>query len=113
MQNDFIQWQKELQPFLDMSGYEPKTTFWTDFCIAERFGKEAIKDTYRRAFLEWQHNIEYLTELVMVLNWKCWQYAETNPLIAGLYQDLWEQADNWCGENLKGDDLDYYIRTTD
>ena len=27
-------------------GYKPFTTFWDDFSIAEKFGKDAIKDTF-------------------------------------------------------------------
>ena len=39
-----------------MTGYQPKTTFWMDFSIADRFGIEAIIDTYERDFKEWQAN---------------------------------------------------------
>ena len=103
-----------LQPFLDMSGYQPKTTFWQDFSIADVFGEDAIKDTYNRAFNEWKSNVEYLTELVLILNWKIWYWHDNNnDTYARLYDSLWRQADQWCGENLKGDDLSYYIRTTD
>ena len=30
------------------TGYKPITTFYTDFSIAEMFGVEGIKDTYKR-----------------------------------------------------------------
>lgn len=96
-----------------MTGYEPKTTFWTDFCIADKFGEKAIKDTYNRAFKEWKTDRVYITELVLVLNWKIWQYAESNPLLAMVYQKLWEDADKWCMDNLKGEDLGYFLETTD
>ncbi len=49
---------------MSMIGYQPKTTFWMDFSIADRFGIEAIIDTYERAFVEWHPNHIYLTELV-------------------------------------------------
>lgn len=39
---------------LEATGYEPISTFWTDFSIADTFGKEAVKDTYERAFAEWK-----------------------------------------------------------
>lgn len=105
---------KGLQPFLEMSGYEPKTTFWGDFSIADMFGEKAVKDTFNRAFNEWQSNVEYLTELVMVLNWKIWYHHENgHESLARLYNDLWEQADQWALENLKGDDKSYFLRTTD
>ena len=95
-------------------GYETKTTFWQDFSIAEMFGTKAIKDTYKRAFREWKTNTEYITEFVMVLNWKMWShYEHGNESLSRLYQELWEQADGWCLDHLKGNDLTYFIRTTD
>ena len=58
----------------EMTGYHPLTTFWQDFSIADSFGMDAVKDTYQRAFSEWRTDYTYLTELVMVLNWKIWQW---------------------------------------
>ena len=55
-------------------GYETKTTFYDDFTIADRFGINAVKDTFKRAFEEWKTNVEYVTELVMVLNHKIWHH---------------------------------------
>lgn len=97
----------------EMTGYQPKTTFYTDFSIADGFGVDAIKDTYKRAFEGWKSNTEYVTELAMVLNWKIWEHYNRNDRYARVYNDLWEQIDNWCMDNLKGDDLKYYYRTTD
>lgn len=96
-----------------MSGYEPKTTFWTDFTIADKFGKNAIKDTFDRAFEEWKSNYIYLTELVMVLNHKMWFWSEKNEEIAHLYLNIWQQADVWASENLKDTELEYFYRTLD
>lgn len=93
---------------------EFKTTFWLDFTIADKFGTKAIKDTYNRAFGEWKSNVEYVTELVIVLNHKIWQHYENgNNSYAALYDELWRECDNWCVDNLKGDDLDYFYATTD
>ena len=50
--------------------YECKTTFWSDFSIAERFGAEAVRDTYKRAKAEWERDRVYGIELSMVLNHK-------------------------------------------
>ena len=96
-----------------MSGYVPKTTFWEDFSIADRFGITAIKDTYKRAFEEWKSDYIYLTELVMVMNHKIWQWYERDEDKANLYNDLWEQTDAYACENLKGDELRYFYETTD
>ena len=94
-------------------GYKQITTFFEDFSIAENFGEEAVRDTYVRAFKDWKTNYKYLTELVMVLNWKIWQHYETNPTLAAVYQEMWEVADQWACENLKGDELAYFYQTTD
>lgn len=94
-------------------GYEAKTTFWEDFSIADRFGIDAVRDTYKRAFKEWKDNYEYLTELVLVLNHKIWQYYEEYPALADVYNELWEQADNYACENLKGEELNYFYQITD
>ena len=52
------------------NGNEIKTMFWEDFSIAERFVLSAIQDTFNRAFKEWKEDYEFLTELVLVLNYK-------------------------------------------
>lgn len=111
--NIFDEAQSGLQPFLDMSGYQPKTTFWSDFSIADASGEKAIKNTYKRAFNEWNTNVEYITELSLILNWKIWYWHEKNESVAKVYDELWKKCDQWCMENLTGDDLSYYLRTTD
>ena len=97
----------------EMTGYKHKTTFYTDFSIAEAFGISAIKNTYKRAFESWKDNVEYITELVMVLNWKIWEHFDSNKNLAKVYNTLWAELDIWCCENLKGEDLKYYFHTTD
>lgn len=101
------------QRILADTGYQPKTTFWQDFTIADAFGEKAVRDTYNRAFKEWKSNIEYLTELVMILNWKIFQLYDTNPLLAKIYDDLWQKSDTYCMDNLTGKELEYYLKTTD
>ena len=96
-----------------LTGYKPFTTFYEDFSIADMFGVSAVKDTYKRAFREWRSDHKYLTELVMVLNWKIFEHYETNDRLAQLYDTLFREADEWVCENLKGDELTYYIETTD
>lgn len=96
-----------------MPDYEFKTTFWMDFSIADRYGIPAIKDTYSRAFEEWKDNYIYLTELVMVLNWKIWQWYGKIEEFAEVYNELWEMADMYAMENLHGEEMNYFITTTD
>lgn len=95
-------------------GYTPITTFWDDFTIADHFGKDAIQDTYNRAFEAWKGDYKYLTELVMVLNHKIWQhYGANNMVYSELYDKLWKKADSYAMNNLKDDELDYFLRVTD
>ena len=50
----------------------------------------------------------------MVLNWKIWQHYESgNETLAKLYDSLWRKADEYAGENLKGEEASYYFKTID
>ena len=105
--------------------YVCQTTFWDDFSIADQFGVSAVKDTYERAFNEWKTNYVYLTELVMILNHKCWQHydcmnkaasksvAEHHEKLSKLYEALYYETYDKGFELLTGDELAYYIRTLD
>ena len=97
----------------EMTGYTPITSFYRDFSIADRFGISAIKDTFDRAFNAWHKNYKYLTELVMVLNWKCWEHYEHDNRKSELYCELYERTKDFAFDNLEGDELSYFIRTTD
>lgn len=94
-------------------GYEVKTTFWDDFSIADKFGEDAVKDTYKRVMNEWKENYVYLTELVLVLNHKIWQHFGFNKELALLYDELWRKAAIHAELNLQGDELSYYFKTID
>lgn len=97
-----------------LTGYTPQTTYYEDFSIADAFGTSAIKDTFRRAFKGAQDfGYIYLTEFVMALNWKIFEHHQRNNRYAELYNDLWEKAREYAEENLQGEELRYYYRTTD
>ena len=97
-----------------MTGYEPKTTFYEDFSIADAFGISAVRDTYRQGLKTCQAlGYIYLTEFVMALNWKIWEHYETNETLAVVYNDLWMKATDIARETLKGEELEYFYRTTD
>ena len=105
---------------MKLFGYTCFTTFWDDFSIAEKFGTSAIRDTYDRAMKEWKDDYKYLTELVMVLNHKIWQWYDgdrdetgKHTEIARLYNDLWMKAANYAETHLNGEELSYYFRITD
>lgn len=97
----------------DFTDYKSITSFWDDFTIADAFGDSAILDTYRRAFKEWKSDYKYLTELVMVLNHKIWQWSEKNEERAKLYDGLYSQANDYALNNLKGEELSYFWTVTD
>lgn len=89
-------------------------TPWEIFTTADGFGADAVRDTYRRAFAAWKSDYRYLTELVMVLNWKIWDhYEKNNKELASLYNELWTKADNYALDNLKDDELTYFLTITD
>ena len=96
----------------ELTGYKPKTTFWEDFSIADRFGIAAVKDTYRRAKKEWGSNAEYWTELSMVLNHKTCQHYPGRIALAKAYDTLWRDSqsvvDEWNDEDRR-----YYYQVTD
>lgn len=96
----------------EMTGYKPISTFYEDFSIADRFGTRAIKSTYKQAFSEWKDDYKMVTELCMVLNWKTWEH-QSRPDLCDLYCNLFYQLQEWCYSHLKGNELDYFIRTTD
>jgi hypothetical protein len=95
------------------TGYEVKTTFYLDFSISEIFGIEGIRSTYESCFTRLNWNHIYITELCMVLNWKLWRWYNKNDEFYQLYLELYTKLDEWCVENLKGDELQYYYSTTD
>ena len=74
----------------DQTGYKPLSTFYKDFSLAERFGREAIKNTALRLYYGWWKDDKYLTELVLALQWKAYEH-EDNEELSSLYGDLYEQ----------------------
>ena len=102
-------------PYFEMIGYEPKTTFWSDFTIAERFGLSGVKDTYDRSIKSWKEDIVYMTELSMVLNHKGWIYHEANEELSKYYFNLYNEIDNLIFQLFEdgSDEINYYIQTTD
>lgn len=98
----------------ELCGYELMTTFARDFDIADAFGASAIRDTYKKAFNEWKDNYKYLTELVLVLNWKIGQhFGLKNQEYTRIYNELWTAAGSYAEEHLKGEELAYFHRVTD
>ena len=101
-------WQIE-----EITGYKPITSFYTDFSIADKFGINAIVNTYNLSFNNWKYDYKYITELVLVLNWKIWRWYKVNVEYSNIYKTLWVQLDEWCVNCLKGKELEYYYKTID
>lgn len=95
------------------TGYKPQFTFYEDFSIADRFGVSAVKRTYSVVFQNWKDNGKALTELCMALNWKIWEHYKGRPDLAMVYDALWVEVDNYATSHLKGEDLSYFLHTTD
>lgn len=93
-------------------GYKTRTIYFEDLSIAEHFGTTAIMDTVNMA-MKFETDYKNLTELCMVLNHKIWFTYKTNQPRAELYQYLWEKVKKCLETNLKGEQLEYFYRTTD
>ena len=90
------------------------TTFRQDFQFAELDGVWGVKDTYKRAFGDWKNDIIYLTELYVVLCWRCDSHYERGNIALGeAYNDLRKTLDKHIFKNFKGEELQYFIRFTD
>lgn len=98
-----------------ITGYKPITTYYEDFSIADNFGLKEIENTFNRCFKQAkQLGVEYLTEFVMAVNWKSFEWHDRGDSAkCQLYCDLYIKADSYAMDNLKGDALTYYIQTTD
>ena len=98
----------------ERTGYEPITEYWKDFSVAELFGEDRVQKLYKRTFSKAKKNYKLFTELVMILNWKCW-YWDTymNPDLSRLYAELYYEADEYGLNHFKDDELTYFWRTLD
>lgn len=97
-----------------MEDFEWKTTFMTDFAIANKYGKDAIIDTFKRAFEEWKTDVVFCTELCMVMNIYCWSFYEKgNEEWSRLYADYYYKVRDYALDHFKGEDFQYFWRMTD
>lgn len=70
---------------------------------------------FKTIFKDAKGDYKLLTELVMVLNHKSWQYYEnaSDPMLCRLYTTLFNKAYNYAVKHLKGDALRYFLDVTD
>ena len=97
-----------------LDNYKQLTTSWLDLSIADRFGISAIKSTYKSLLKNFNGNYKYITELVVVLNHKIWQYYDkNNNQYMKVYNDLWDELCAHVYKTFKKDELSYFYRITD
>lgn len=87
--------------------------FWLEFTLAEKFGVDGIKSTFKKIFKAYRNNYVDLTELVLVLNCKNREHHQENVRFAKLYNKLYEDANDYAIQNLKHEQLDYYFKNID
>lgn len=104
--------------------YERKTTYTSDFSIAEWCvpveGMQAIASTLRNALMNWRDDVEFFAEIIMVLNMKSWEHAARNNNKYGqMYGDLYylvrDLYFDWFDEDNKqhGEAMEYYYDYVD
>jgi len=107
--------------------YQRITTFASDFAIAECYGDNSVKDTYRRASASWMGDYKFATELALVLNWYSWfWYDNGEPGLSSLYADLYykckdafyahwkvKKTDSEQERNRKEEAQSYFFETLD
>ena len=96
-----------------MLDYKFESSFWEEFSIAEDYGAEGVKEHYKVVFDQWKGNLKYLTELVLVLNWKISTWFGVDDTIGKTYDELLRDADVYALNTLKGEDLHSYLSTLD
>lgn len=100
-----------------LSGEKFEYTFLYDFDIADHFGENAIRDTYKRALNEWKSNIRAVAEIYIALNMRCWFWYENgNNELSGLYEELFYKLRNFVYDDntpYSKKELSEFFRLTD
>ena len=90
--------------------YERKTTYTSDFSIAEWCvpveGMSAIADTLKNALDNWRDDIEFFAEILLVVNLKSWEHAargnnEYGKMYSELYYMVKSLYFDWFDESHK------------
>lgn|SRR5574344_1144866 len=104
--------------------YERKTTYTSDFSIAEWCvpieGMNAVADTLRNALQSCRDDIKFFAEIIIVLNMKSWEHAaRKNSNYCKIYSDLYYMVRDlyldWFDKDNKQHDkaMDYYYNYVD
>lgn len=104
--------------------YERKTTYTSDFSIAEWCvpveGMSAIADTLKNALDNWKDDVEWFAEILLVVNLKSWEHAARgNNEYGKMYSELFYMVQalyfDWFDSDNKQHDkaMDYYYQYVD
>ena len=85
------------------------TAFMYYFSDAEKYGPEAVKDVFNKAFKELKKDVASFSEFARTISIKAWAWSGTDNELAYVYESLWEKADNYAMTHFKGTDLKYYM----
>lgn len=97
----------------------PSTLFWSDFTVAEVLGKKALEDTWTKVGDINKLQPAVLTELIVVLNHKLWQFHDMGRMSSPMY-DLYEKWYNQARKRAVSpsngwsqEDRDHFFYVTD
>lgn len=103
-----------------ITGYKILTDYWEQFTKVELEAEtqdaaiKAAKKLYKELLPAAKKDYKKLTELVMVLNHKCWDHSELDQNLIGIwYSDEYLKLHDWALDHLKGDEFSYYYQTVD
>ena len=106
--------EKVFENILNEYGKKRHTTFYSDFTIAELVGgQQGVKETLYNVKSSWKDDVQFMAELVIVLNHKIWEHYQTNESLGRLYDKLWRETDEFCRKHFKGEDLSFYYNYID
>ena len=95
-----------------ITGYEPRTVWYEYFSIADHQGEPAVRNLYSDITSRWSDNVDLMTELAMILNWKVAEHDGKNARLVELYKELWRKTDRAIVKRFDDDDLTYYLQET-
>ena len=95
-----------------------ETDSWYRFNTAEMEGAKGIKRCAKNLFEEWKDDKRKVTDLVMCINHKSWDWNDRNntplmELYADLYYEYYDKALNYFEEKGNKDAIHYFITTLD
>ena len=95
-----------------------KINFWYKFNAAEMEGTKGIRTCAKNLFEEWKDDVIKVTDLVMCINHKSWDWNDKNnsqlmELYADLYYKYYNKALDYFEEQGNKDAVNYFLRTLD